>query len=54
MAVFVPLPPGLPPGPAQHKARKGNELLCQQALHGILAVGKGFGLLYLQAVAMAL
>jgi hypothetical protein len=43
--MLVPFAPSPPPGTAQYKARKGDELFRQQALYGVLAVGKRLGLL---------
>ncbi|MNR68242.1 hypothetical protein D3C85_1926760 [compost metagenome] len=48
------LAPGTPPGTAEHEARKGDELLDQQAANGILAVGERLGLFGFQAVPLAL
>ncbi|MNH45295.1 hypothetical protein D3C79_1076990 [compost metagenome] len=52
--MLVPLAPGTPPGAAQHKARKGDELLGQQALHGVFAVGEWLRLFGFEAMPVAL
>ena len=54
MPVLVPVAPGSPPGAAEHEAWKGNELLGQQPLHRVLAIGERFRLLGFQAMPFAL